>query len=181
LHIIAGNHDLRNGSRNPVEKDGLVAHEALILCHTRTGQRLFVTHGHQGDPKNDRYSQVSRLLVRIVWHRLQALGRARITSPDGQTWRVEKSERALLGWVRNRTQVTICGHTHVPRSAMFGAPPYFNAGSCVFPGYITGLELRCGEISLVSWSSRATTRAGKPTRVERQLVAPPRRLRALES
>ena len=29
--------------------------------------------------------------------------------------------------------------------------PYFNTGSCVFPSYITGLELVDGALSLVGW------------------------------
>ncbi len=30
-------------------------------------------------------------------------------------------------------------------------PPYFNTGACLFPDYITGLEIENDTISLVSW------------------------------
>jgi UDP-2,3-diacylglucosamine pyrophosphatase LpxH len=67
-------------------------------------------------------------------------------------------------------QMVICGHTHMPKFAADGATPYFNTGSGVFNGYITGLEIQNGQISLIKW-----LRSGRG-QAERCLLAPPRRL-----
>jgi len=177
LHLIVGNHDLRTG-RSRADKDGMVAREGLILRHTRTGQRLFVVHGHQADFKSDYLSRVSRLAVGYVWRRLQLLGIVEATSQMSHIWKLKRMERAIMSWAEARRQTIICGHTHRPMSAVHGEAPYFNAGSCVFPGCITGLELVNGEISLVSWSLRGNARRPSP-RLERQLVAPPRKLHTI--
>ncbi len=198
LHLILGNHDIQNGRRDVVEKDGIVAHEGLVLRHSRTGQRLFVAHGHQADPSSDRFCAVSRFVVRYVWRPLKYLGfgtatgqwediQREATCKDrlvkrlrawearigqrGLEWSQETIERRIIGWLRSHWQITICGHTHRPACAAYGTP-YFNAGSCVYPGYITGLEIENGEITLVKWSAQS-----KGTlRIRRTLVAPPRKL-----
>jgi UDP-2,3-diacylglucosamine pyrophosphatase LpxH len=180
LHMVYGNHDVRSGRREKVDKDGLVAHEGLLLRHTRTGQRVFVVHGHQADIKSDCLQGLSRLAVGYIWNRLQLLGFVEVTSRMGRIWRLKRMERAIIEWIQANRQIVISAHTHRPMSAVYGEPPYFNTGSCVFPGCITGLELRDGEISLVSWFSRANGYMADARRFERQLVAPPRRLRSLD-
>jgi UDP-2,3-diacylglucosamine pyrophosphatase LpxH len=179
LHLIVGNHDARNGRNHRVEKDGLTAHEGLILRHSRTGQQIFVVHGHQADLKSDYLSRVSRLAVGYIWKRLQLLGLAAATSEMGRIWKLKPMERSITEWLQAHRQIVICGHTHRPMSAVYGAPPYFNAGSCVFPGCITALELQDGEIRLVSWFIRGKACSGKAVRIERQPVAPPRKLHTL--
>ncbi len=176
LHLILGNHDLRHGRQEVIDKDGIIAHEGLILRHTRTGQRLFVVHGHQVDFKSDYLGRISRLAVGYVWRRLQLLGLVEATSPMSYIWKLKRMERALMSWAEAHRQVVICGHTHRPKSAVHGQAPYFNAGSCVFPGCITGLELENDEIGLVSWCVRGSARPGRALRLERQVVAPPRKL-----
>lgn len=173
LHLIIGNHDQRNGRRGVVDKDGLVAREGLILRHDQTGQRLFVVHGHQADLKSDHLSRVSRLAVGYIWRWLQLIGLVEATSQMDHIWKLKRMERAIMSWAEARRQIIICGHTHRPMAAVHGEAPYFNAGSCVFPGCITGLELIHDEISLVSWRLRGGVR------LERQLVAPPRKLKTL--
>ncbi|HUM70417.1 MAG TPA: hypothetical protein PLK31_16410, partial [Chloroflexota bacterium] len=61
-------------------------------------------------------------------------------------------EGAILSWAQEKRQAIICGHTHLcafpdPQAD----PPFFNIGHCSTPGYITGLEIAGGEISLVKW------------------------------
>lgn len=179
LHVIAGNHDLVDGRRGPVDKGGIVAHEGLVLSHSRTGLELFIVHGHQADRKSDFMPRTSRAVVGYIWPRLQLLGIAGVPSPISHIRKFNIIERALKGWVSAQKQAVICGHTHRPMSAIRGEVPYFNTGSCVFPGNITGLEIANGEISLVSWFIRGVTRPGSAVRLERQLAAPPRKLRNL--
>jgi UDP-2,3-diacylglucosamine pyrophosphatase LpxH len=200
LHLIVGNHDIQNGRRNGMQKDGIIAHEGLVLRHSRTGQRVFAVHGHQADLRNnDRFCAVSRFVVR---HILKPLGILEFGAATGrwedvlrdkatgknrfiqrlQVWqaRIEQKiadgvqeaiERRIIAWLQSHWQITICGHTHRPKCAAYGTP-YFNAGSCIQPGYITGLEIRDGEIALIRWSLRPDAR-----RVRRTLMAPPRKLR----
>ena len=176
LHLIIGNHDIQKGRRDHIEKEGMVAQEGLILRHAKTGQRIFVVHGHQADFKSDCLYVMSRFVVRYIWKRLQLLDVAGITSHAGHSWKQGKIEQTMIGWIRAYQQIVICGHTHRPMFAAHGAPPYFNTGSCVFPGYITGLEIQNGEIMPVKWSARSDVGRGGSSSVERTLMASPRKL-----
>jgi hypothetical protein len=73
-------------------------------------------------------------------------------------------------WIDMHQQMVICGHTHMPKFATGGATPYFNTGSGVFNGYITGLEIQNGEIALIKWLRSCCGEA------KRRLLAPPREL-----
>ena len=200
LHLIVGNHDMQNGRCNRVQKDGIIVREGLVLRHARTGQRIFAVHGHQADLRNDdRFCAVSRFVVRHIlkplgilefgptasrWEDIQekeAAGKGRFVQRL-RVWqaRIEQEiadgvqeaiERRIITWLQSNWQITICGHTHRPSCAAYGTP-YFNAGSCVQPGYITGLEIKEGEIALIKWSGRPRAR-----RVRRTLMAPPGKLR----
>ncbi len=176
LHLIVGNHDIQRGRRDHVEKEGMVAREGLILRHARTGQRIFVVHGHQADFKSDCLYIASRFVVRHIWKRLQLLDVAGVTRHAGHSGKQGSIEQTIIGWVRAYQQIVICGHTHRPMFAAHGAPPYFNTGSCLFPGYITGLEIQNGEIMPVRWVARPGDGGGKSPSVERVLMALPRKL-----
>jgi predicted phosphodiesterase len=179
LQLIVGNHDLASGRQGAVDKGGLFAREGLILEHSRSGQEIFVAHGHQADLASDTLSRVCRLANRYIWRRLQQWGLAGVTSPRKPIWNHNFMERAIMSWAEARSQITICGHTHRPMAAVHDEAPYFNVGSCVFPGAITGLELRNGSISLVSWLSRSNGKTGAARHPERRVVAPPRLLHSL--
>ena len=164
LHLLLGNHEVLADGRYQANKAGLLAHEAIVLHHARTGQRVSVLHGHQADAQNHRHRRWSRLLVRHVWTRLQATGVARVSSPaTGLACEVKDAVgKRLMDWTRARRQMVICGHTHRPAFALPGMPPYFNTGACMFPGYITGIEITGGTIQLVRWEAHS---AGVPARV----------------
>ena len=57
--------------------------------------------------------------------------------------------------------------------AAYGETPYFNAGHCVTPGIITGLEIENGEIGLVR--RRATPGSASP--YLREVLSAPRQLK----
>lgn len=166
---------------------------SLSDCHRGDNSRAdaFAVHGHQADLMSDRFIGVARPLVRHVWRPIRLLGFVGRPSWPGllktrsrvrQTWRrwlrtsTRFIERRLLAWARDRRQITICGHTHRAACARQGAPPYFNAGSCTYPGAITGLEIRDGWIQLIQWS---TSSEGTGTRIQRQRLAEPRDLRLI--
>ncbi|MEZ4516568.1 MAG: hypothetical protein R3C44_06925 [Chloroflexota bacterium] len=85
----------------------------------------------------------------------------------------KRIEQRIIEWVTTRQIPVICGHTHLAALPGPNMPPYFNSGSCVRPGFITGLELQGGELSLVKWSLDGE---GEATRVR---LAPPRALTSL--
>lgn len=155
LHLLFGNHDILDRRVRRLEKGGLVAHESLLLRHVRCGQQLLVLHGHQADFVSDRLIRGSRFLVRNFARRAQLLGlspnRLLVSGPppDENT----RVEQRLTDWSQRNGQILICGHTHRPRYPADSAPPYFNTGSCIRPGLITGIEIKNGTISLVRWLS----------------------------
>jgi UDP-2,3-diacylglucosamine pyrophosphatase LpxH len=179
LHLILGNHDISGSRQNQIEKDGIATHEGLILLHARTGQQIFVVHGHQADFTSDRLYITSRFLVRHVWKYVQLLGFVQTATRADRRQKWGKIEQRIIAWVQNHQQITICGHTHHPMSAGYGAPPYFNTGSCVYPGYITGIEFQDGEIMPVKWTAQPGTRQSEAPLVKRELIAPPKKLHLL--
>lgn len=170
LHMIFGNHDIQGFQRRVMRKDGLTAREGLVLKHAQTGRRIFAVHGHQVDFKSDALYRLSRLIIRHFWRHIQNLGIAGVVSSIGESRNRETLRHRVSEWIEAHKQMVICGHTHTPRFAKPGSPPYFNAGSGVFDGYITGLEIQNGEIALVKWLRSEWGRA------ERWLMAPPRRM-----
>ena len=76
-----------------------------------------------------------------------------MTRVEGLWWKVPLALVAAYGlglrptFVPVALLVLVVGYV----LAMGDDLPYFNTGSCVFPSYITGLELVDGALSLVGW------------------------------
>ena len=159
LYLLFGNHDVPGRQSQMAEKDGIPVHEGLVLHHRESGRDIFVVHGHQADLVADQLMPISRMVVRYIARHLRALGiiHYQVKEPATPTWadRLEDAlssiEKRLVTWAATRQRITICGHTHRPVAALPGMPPYFNTGSCVFPGFITGLEIENGHIRLIKW------------------------------
>ncbi len=174
LHLIYGNHDMVYKDPSYVEKNlstyfepetgkdeplfqNLIYHEALVLEHTETRQKLFLTHGHQADWWNYLFWRWSRFMVRVLWKPLQIVGIADPTSPAKNYKELIKVERRIKKWIaENDNQLTVVGHTHRPRFPDPGDLAFFNDGSCVHPRSITGLEIVNGKISLIKWGINTT-------------------------
>lgn len=71
---------VQGSRRDRIEKDGIIAQEGLVLRHSKTGQRIFVVHGHQADFTSDRLCIVGRFVVRNIWKRVQLLDLVQVTS-----------------------------------------------------------------------------------------------------
>ncbi len=170
LHLLFGNHDIAGRKVPQVEKDGLIARESLILRHARSGLQILVLHGHQADFQSDRLSAQSRFIVRNIGRKIQLLG----LNPEPLIADSAKIEQRLRDWTQRHGQALICGHTHKLHWPAEGAPLYFNTGSCIHPGVITGIEIASGEIVPVRWFAE---RNGPTFR--RELLTPPRNLLAL--
>lgn len=66
-------YDEREKCNKPLFK-GINIHEGLILRHQVTGNKIFLTHGHQTDLLNDTYWWFGRFVVRNIWKYLQMFG-----------------------------------------------------------------------------------------------------------
>lgn len=157
---IWGNHDA--DWRNPmlvrkylsgVMKRHIRVHPAVML-----GDKILITHGHQGDPNGDTTARFSQWVVRYLWQPIQwAFDLERhVASTLNVAWR--RREKYLYAWAQAHQFLMIAGHTHRP---MFFSedthhepritPCYLNAGSCLSREGITGIEIDRGEIRLVRW------------------------------
>ena len=174
LYMIYGNHDMVYKSPEIVKKHyntyfdaqvnkdmpfmpGLKFEEGIILKHTKTKQKIFLTHGHQADWWNYLFWRWSRFMVRVLWKPLQVVGISDPTSPAKNNIELIKIERRIKKWMAlNNNQFTIVGHTHRPRFPNPGDLAFFNDGSCVHPRSITGLEIENGRIALIKWYTDIT-------------------------
>lgn len=93
-------------------------HESLLIDvvdgDTSLGS-LFVVHGHQGDAPSDRWSWLSRLVIRYLWRPFQRLTGASASTPATSWDLSHKLNRAIYAWAaRQPGVVLIAGHTHRP-------------------------------------------------------------------
>lgn len=172
LHILYGNHDIVKHRKKLINDafssfyceseecirplfPGIKIEEGLILKEQGTNNSILLAHGHQGNFLNDTIWPVARFLVRYVWKPLELIG---FTAPTGAARNNDKKElieKKLAAYASSSGVMLIAGHTHRSSYPEPGTGLYFNDGSCVHPGAITGLEIENGEITLVKWSVTA--------------------------
>lgn len=191
LFLIFGNHDIEKREPEYVRKnmakfydnhtnafeplfEDIVIYEGLVLKHSETGKELFVVHGHQGDPRDDKYWRSGKFFVRHFWRRMELLGFKDITSAAKNNVKKKHVEHRLHEWAVENKKFIIAGHTHRPSCPLDLNNPYFNDGSCVHPTSISCLEIRNGEITLVKWSVKTTK--DMSLYVDRQKIAVPRKI-----
>jgi len=193
LYLIWGNHDIERKDPKTVEKtlyryyddrteryeplfEGIKVHEGLILKHSGTEGKILLVHGHQGDVISDRLWWLGRFLVRHLWRHLQLLGVRDPTSPGKNFKKRGKIEKRIMEWAKANDQMLIAAHTHRPRFPGEGDPLYFNAGSCVHPRCIVGIEIQNGEITLIKWWIKPKDDAA--LYVTREVLVGPRKLQS---
>lgn len=130
---------------------GLKPAEGLILRNKKTGQELFVVHGHQGDFANDQVWFATMIISKYLWRYLHSLGIKSPTSPVTNLYKQHKIEKNYIKWVEKHRKMIICGHTHRFKYPKNYELPYFNIGSCVYPTSIMNIEIVNGKIILVRW------------------------------
>jgi len=125
LERFWGNHDDEWRSRRSVARHlhprlpGLRVREALKLRLTDGGREvglLFLVHGHQGTLDSERFSWLSRLVVRLVWRPLQRRVGFASTTPSRDWALRERHDVAMFAWARAHPArpVLVAGHTHRP-------------------------------------------------------------------
>lgn len=168
MYSVYGNHDTAKKNPRFAEKyfhtyfcdqtireiplcPGINFYSGIILQDRQAGRDIYLTHGHQADWLNSTFWRLSRFLVRYVWKPLEHFGVSDPTSAAKNNTRKKKSEKILADWAARRDRLLIAGHTHHP---MIGTreSPYFNTGSCIHPGGITGIEIENRCMTLVKWS-----------------------------
>jgi UDP-2,3-diacylglucosamine pyrophosphatase LpxH len=191
LYLILGNHDIEKKDPGFVREnmaefcdnnaatyeplfENITVHEGLILKYAPSGRPLFVVHGHQGDPRDDRFWRAGKFFVRHFWRRMELLGFKDITSAAKNNVKKKHVERKLFNWAAKNNTILIAGHTHRPICPRDPKNLYFNDGSCVHPTSITGLEIRNSAIKLVKWGVRTTE--DMRLIVDRQEIAAERRI-----
>lgn len=155
--------------------DGIKFHEALVLKHRVSGEKIFLIHGHQADFMNYQLWRISKLLVKYLWKPLEFFGVNDPTRTAKNYKKKEKVGRELLDWAFIKKQILIAGHTHRPVFPEVGEPLYFNDGSCVHPRCITAMEIRDGCIMLVKWHVK--TKEDGSLFVAREILAGPGKLK----
>ena len=160
LHLILGNHDVKRRARfqedRQEHKDGLPVHEGLVFRHRQSGKQLFAVHGHQADILCDPMYFFSRRAARFGYRLRDFLKKWQAPASLGRE--KGKLEHRIIDWIDAHSQIVICGHTHRMSFPFNGSPPYYNTGSGVFPGRITGLEIENGAIVPVQWVDQGRAR-----------------------
>ncbi len=171
LVLLYGNHDMRENGRvqastRPVHKDGLPTRESVLLHYQPGGQTILVCHGHQADLTSERLYAFTRLTNRHFWRYLQQMGMGQVRIGGKETHETQtlpkalrlwchsqprRIEQRLMEWCATHKQALICGHTHFAAWQEEGGPAYFNTGSSLQPGLITGLEIAEGMLHEVRW------------------------------
>jgi UDP-2,3-diacylglucosamine pyrophosphatase LpxH len=191
LYMIYGNHDIVKKNKqftickmdfydevkrkkSPLFPD-IVIYEGLILQHKLTGDKIFLTHGHQGDFLNETVWGVARFLSRYLWRPLELIGFKDPTRAATNYTKKEKAENKFIKWSIQEKQILITGHTHRPVFPKPGEHLYFNDGSCIHPRCITAIEIKQGTISLVKWA--LDTKKDRTLFVGRQMLEGPELLK----
>lgn len=199
LYLIWGNHNRKWKRQKNVEKylynyeeetgkepgakptikplfKGIKVREGLILHHSETNKKIFLTHGHQGDWLNDEIWWVGKFVVRNIWKVLQFMGVKDPTSPAKNNTKRDKLEKSMAEWINDKKEnkekpdLLIVGHTHRPYQPQTNETPYFNTGSCIHPRCITGIEIEKGEITLIKWFIDVNSQQGGILFVKREPI-----------
>lgn len=160
-------HDQKRCSLFP----GITPYEALLLKYKKTGQKIFVVHGHQGDFMNDQMWYISMFLMRYFWRFFHVVGFQNPSSPARNFYKRHKIEKRYNKWIQKHKMMLICGHTHRAKYPKKNELPYFNSGSCINSRSITGLEIVNGFILMVDW--RITANKMGTLKVKRTVVRGP--------
>lgn len=170
--LIYGNHNIYLKDPKYVEKNlfthlnehsgqqvdflnGIKPEEGLVLKHKRTGQQIFVVHGHQGDFSNDQFWYLNMLSLKYFWRFLHSVGVQNPSSPVKNEYKRHKIERNYDKWIEKYRMMLICGHTHRLKFPKKDDLPYFNTGCCIYPTSLTAVELENSEITFVRWKIQA--------------------------
>jgi UDP-2,3-diacylglucosamine pyrophosphatase LpxH len=108
-----GNHDLEWADPEQVNQ-----HLAPILGPIRVypavslGDRIFIVHGHQGDPFSERNAGFSRWVVRHLWRPLQSIFGLQSNRAAENNLIRRNRDVYMYQWAKANRLLLIAGHTH---------------------------------------------------------------------
>ncbi len=132
--------------------------EGLVLKHRKTGQKILVVHGHQGDLFNDQLWPINMFFLRYLWRFIHVIGFKNPSTPARTVHFSHKLERKYTKWIKENKISIICGHTHRMRFPKKGQLPYFNTGSCIHSKGLSGIEIINDKIMTVQWRLEADSK-----------------------
>ncbi|MBN1564901.1 MAG: hypothetical protein JXA10_13725 [Anaerolineae bacterium] len=186
-----GNHDVDWADPTLVEKYLNPFFERQIQVHPAVmlGDKIFITHGHQGDFQSDRLIWLARRVVRYLWNPLQRLFAIQMQRAAVNGWIRTRRDQLLSAWAKAQHTLIIAGHTHRPILQLDEHPGteiptpdnlenldpdarlhYVNDGCCVHKRAITGVEIDRGEIRLIRWQDRANNTLARLTRLAERSI-----------
>lgn len=106
---------------------------SYILLNKKTGKKILLVHGHQGDFFCDEGYPLGKFFIKYIWRNLQMIGFKDPTTAvkDKNPQKHEVTRIAFHDWAWSRKQTVIFGHTHFAES---DPPYYWNCGSWVGNG-----------------------------------------------
>ncbi len=135
--------------------NGIIPLEAVILRHRKTGQKILVMHGHQGDLLNDQLWPINMFFLRYFWRFVHVVGFKNPSSPARNYQKRHKVEKKYNKWIQENKDMLICGHTHRAKFPKKGHLPYFNTGSCIHSKGLSGIEIINDQIMTIQWRLEA--------------------------
>ena len=125
---VFGNHDKDWASPpDPTTKDPTLkkgASEALKMLDVNGDCRILLVHGHQGSLDADKYSWISKFLVRKIYKKIEFIIKSSklYKNPSATKSQVIKDyERIMYAWAKENKLILICGHSH---RAIFASTSY---------------------------------------------------------
>ncbi len=100
------------------------------------------------------------LSLKFFWRFLHGFGIRNPSSPIKNVSKRHKIEKNFNKWIKKNKMMLICGHTHRFKYPKDKELPYFNSGCCVYPTFITAIELTEGQVQLVRWSIKVNPDGG---------------------
>lgn len=167
-HMLYGNHDLVKRRKKWAERNlrtyksqhndtvmplfpGIKPREAIVLGKPGANEDILLIHGHQADFFNDKMWPLARFLVRHIWRPAENIGMRDPFSPSNNPGRKSDIDKAFRDWSEKNRVMLIAGHTHRTVFPKYSEPMYFNDGCCVYPRFMTAIEIDVASISLVKW------------------------------
>jgi len=111
---VFGNHDLEWKMQDPIRETSpntYRSYEAIKLKDINGTPKLLLIHGHQGTLDSDKYSKLSRPIVKI-YSRVEPIIKFDKQSSAPRSPIVKIYEKKRYNWAKKREVILICGHSH---------------------------------------------------------------------
>lgn len=111
---IYGNHDLDWKISDPIFKNNENSKtlEAIRLKDSNNNIKILLVHGHQGTPESDKWSWISRPIVKAYGKGPEQIIKIDKASSATKSPILKSYERKRYNWAKKNHVILICGHSH---------------------------------------------------------------------